>query len=262
MSVLQANEIQLWLVEDQSVMDPEILANYQSLLSKDEQQRYERLLFPQHKKQFLVSRALLRCVLADSLGLAPQKLVFAKNAYGKPRLAMSPLPDSLAFNLSHTNQLSVLALTRRGDIGVDLEYLTRKVDILKLAQRYFSQQEIEDLQALETGELNQRFFDLWTLKEAYIKACGMGLAIPLKDFSFAFSDAQIQLSFSEEREDDPEHWQFWQYCFKQQFQLALALRQSARSQEQSLSLFTGIPMQGFAPCEIECLRSMQVASGE
>jgi 4'-phosphopantetheinyl transferase len=260
MSFLQANEIQLWLVEDQSVMDPEILSSYQSLLSKEEKQRYERLLFRQQKKQFLVSRALLRCVLADTLGLAPEKLVFAKNAYGKPRLAMSALPDSLEFNLSHTNQLSVLALTRRGDIGVDVEYLTRKVDILKLAQRYFSQQEVDDLQALEPGGLNQRFFDLWTLKEAYIKACGMGLAIPLKDFSFAFSDAQIRLSFSAEREDDPGHWQFWQYAFKQQFQLALALRHSIKLTEQNLALFAGIPMQGFDPCEAEYQRSVQVAS--
>jgi 4'-phosphopantetheinyl transferase len=262
MSDLNPNEIQLWLVEDQSIMDPELLASYKSLLTREDKKRYERLLFPQQKKQFLVSRALLRCVLADTLGLAPAELEFAKNDYGKPRLAMSDLPDSLEFNLSHTNQLSVLALTRQGDIGVDVEHLKRKVDMLKLAQRYFSQQEVDDLKTTEPLELNQRFFELWTLKEAYIKACGMGLAISLKDFTFTFSDAQIRLSFSAERGDDPRLWQFWQYSFEQQFQLALALRHSDRWQEESINLFAGIPMQGFDPLNIGYHRSMQCISGQ
>ena len=221
---LQSNEIHLWLVEDQLISDQGLLDKYQALLNAEEQKRFERKIFARHKKQFLVSRALLRSVLGDYLQQAPEDLVFAKNAYGKPRIASFKKSLPISFNLSHTNGLSVLAVTLEDDIGVDAEYLTRKVDILKLAKRYFSKQEFHDLSALNVKEFNQRFFNLWTLKEAYIKACGMGLAIPLKDFSFNFSGKGLDISFDEAREDNPELWQFWQFVYKSKFEVAAALK--------------------------------------
>lgn len=251
MSVLKRNEIHLWLVEDQTVTDPHLLATYQDYLDREERQRYQRLMFPKHRKQFLVSRALLRCVLAQYLETAPEAISFARNAYGKPRIASFNSDIPLSFNLSHTNELSVLAVTWENDIGVDVEYLTRKVDILKLARRYFSTRETEALQALDVSQFNDRFFDLWTLKEAYIKACGMGLAIPLKDFSFSFRDAQVEIGFAPERQDNPSCWQFWQYRFKQQFQIALALKHPPAEKARSVIMQQGIPLLDFESCNAE-----------
>lgn len=255
MSVLKRNEIHLWLVEDQSVTDPDLLAAYLKTLSKDESQRHERLIFPRHRQQFLVSRALLRSVLADYLQIKPEEVRFAKNAYGKPRIASFDQEYPLSFNLSHTNELSVLAISSGNELGVDVEYLTRKVDILKLARRYFSPLETEALQKLDVSQFNDRFFYLWTLKEAYIKACGMGLAIPLKDFSFSFTGSQVEVSFVEDRQDNPDNWRFWQYRFKQQFQIALALKQDDGDRNKKIRMQLGVPLQGFSSCSAELLFS-------
>ena len=141
MGDIQSNEVQLWLVEDQQITEQSLLDEYKALLNAEEQTRYERLNFPKHQRQFLVSRALLRTVLGKYLQRPPESLVFARNAYGKPRIASFEKPLPISFNLSHTNGLSVLAVTPGDDLGVDVEYLTRKVDILKLAQRFFSKQE-------------------------------------------------------------------------------------------------------------------------
>lgn len=250
---LQSNEIHLWVVEDQLVNDQDLLDEYQALLNPEEQKRFERKLFTKHKKQFLISRALLRTVLASYLEQAPEDLVFAKNAYGKPRIASFEKSLPINFNLSHTNGLSVLAVAMEDDIGVDVEYLTRKVDILKLAERYFSQQEFHDLSALNVKAFNQRFFELWTLKEAYIKACGMGLAIPLKDFSFNFSEQGLGISFEEARDDQPELWQLWQFVYKSTFEIALALKLPDKQALKKVVCKQGRPLDKFSNFEIKHL---------
>ncbi len=248
---IPSNQIDLWLVEDSQVeataIDEVLLAKYLTLLNKEEQQRYERLLFPKHKKQFLISRALVRTSLAQYLDEAPEDLVFTKNAYGKPRVGTANKDLKINFNLSHTDHFSVLAVSKESEIGVDTEFLTRQVDILKLAQRYFSESETSDIESLEASLLNERFFCLWTLKEAYIKACGMGLAIPLKDFSFHFNNKNIAISFSEERDDSPEFWSLWQFIYKDGFQIALASKDEKQNSAHNTKLLirSGVPLAGY-----------------
>jgi 4'-phosphopantetheinyl transferase len=251
---LQSNEIHLWVVEDQLISDQSLLDKYQTLLNEEEQKRFERKIFPKHKKQFLVSRALLRSVLGGYLQQAPEDLVFARNAYGKPRIASFEKSLPISFNLSHTNGLSVLAVTLEHELGVDVEYLTRKVDILKLAERYFSEQEFLDLAARDVKDFNQHFFNLWTLKEAYIKACGMGLAIPLKDFSFHFNNKRLGITFDAARADNPELWQFWQFVYKSNFEIALALKLNQQQALNKIVCKQGRPLDKFINAEIEMLQ--------
>ncbi len=251
---LQSNEIHLWLVEDQLISDKSLLEKYQTLLNAEEQKRFDRKIFPKHQKQFLVSRALLRSVLGGYLQQAPEDIVFARNAYGKPRIASFEKPVPISFNLSHTNGLTVLAVTLEHELGVDVESLTRKVDILKLAERYFSQQEFHELAALDVKEFNQHFFNLWTLKEAYIKACGMGLAIPLKDFSFHFNNNKLRISFDEARADNPELWQFWQFVHKSKFEIALAIKLNQKQVQNKIICQQGRPLDTFSDLDIEMLR--------
>jgi len=254
MGDIQSNEVQLWLVEDQQITEQSLLDEYKALLNAEEQTRYERLNFPKHQRQFLVSRALLRTVLGKYLQRPPESLVFARNAYGKPRIASFEKPLPISFNLSHTNGLSVLAVTPGDDLGVDVEYLTRKVDILKLAQRFFSKQEYDKLAALHVKDFDERFFRLWTLKEAYIKACGMGLAIPLKDFSFSFKQDEIAVSFAEQRNDEPAAWHFWQFVYQSRFQLALAQKLSRKAARKKLVARQGKPLEDFSTFEIVGLK--------
>ena len=246
---IESNEIQLWLVENEQIVEQSLLDDYQGLLNPEEQKRFERFVFPRHKKQFLISRALVRTVLGQYMGQAPESLVFARNAYGKPRIASFEQSLPLSFNLSHTNGFSVLAVSRDNELGVDAEYLTRKVDILKLANRFFSKQEYQALALMDVKEFDESFFKLWTLKEAYIKACGMGLAIPLKDFSFSFNNNEIEISFSKERDDKPESWQFCQFNYKSKFLVALAQKRKNKDVRKKIVIKQGIPMEGFSHFE-------------
>ncbi|QQZ39510.1 4'-phosphopantetheinyl transferase superfamily protein [Pseudomonas sp. SK3(2021)] len=114
-------------------------------------------------------------------GVAPQQWVFASNAWGKPAIVAPGAP--MAFNLSHTEGLVTLALTLENSVGIDVESRQRTTDT-DLAERFFSASEVRYLSSLPTAERASAFISLWTLKEAYIKACGQGLSIPLDSFSF------------------------------------------------------------------------------
>lgn len=245
MMKIQRNEIHLWFVYDQKVADEGLLESYQALLCVEERARMQRFIYPKHRHQFLLTRALVRTVLAEYLdAVLPEELVFTKNSYGKPSIDCGDALPPIQYNLSHTEGLIVLAVSAEKEVGVDVEAFSRKADILKLAQRYFSPSEVEELMALDSNEHQKRFFDLWTLKEAYIKACGKGLAIPLKDFSFSFVEDKIEISFSPELNDQPENWRFWQFNVNEQYRLALGLN-GAKEQEHTLVCKAGVPLKGF-----------------
>lgn len=259
---MQSTNVNLWLCDDKSVQDPRVLASYQDWLSVAERERYERFRFAALRHQFLVSRALLRWVLAQYTGLAPASLVFAANAWGKPHLDVSDTAAPL-FNLSHTTGLIVLAVTETTwtetaplMLGVDVERLDRVVDASKLATRYFSPLESETLCALPAELQRASFFDFWTLKEAYIKAVGMGLAIPLDAFSFILDESGIEVHFSGSRsEDEPSAWQFRRLFYadalgETEHQLGLALRDGGPLQ---LHAKAGAPLLGFEPVELSPL---------
>jgi 4'-phosphopantetheinyl transferase len=115
-------------------------------------------------------------------------------------------------------------VTRCGEIGVDVERIDRKVEHLDLAKRFFAPDESAVLAKAPTHHVPELFFELWTLKESYIKARGMGLSIPLDDFAFAVhSDRRPQIRFAKPGLDDPAHWQFWRCRFASVYQLAVAI---------------------------------------
>ena len=236
-----SDEIHLWVIDESSV-DDALLANYWSLLSVDEVQRHERLRLEGDRRRLLVTRAAIRSVLSDYFPeVLPAQWQFGRNAWGRPTIA-APVPDSsIQFNISHAQGLIVIAVTERGDLGVDVEYSGRRCRMLALANRYFSAREVAALQSLSASAQRERFFDLWTLKEAYIKACGMGLAISLRSFSFDFTKEGISIAFAAERRDEPEAWQFWQMQAAPQHRLAIALKSPGGLRQMKLVCRSPIP---------------------
>lgn len=223
MTLLADNEIHLWLIADTQI-DTSLLAAYYSLLCAEEILRYERFRRDRDKRQFLITRAAIRTTLSHySNDILPSQWQFARNEHGRPYVVspMQTLP--LEFNLSHTDGMIVIAVCARGDIGVDVESSVRQCRAADLATRYFSVSETESLLALPESERQVRFLDLWTLKEAYIKACGMGLAIPLGSFSFDFANGTIAIAFADERVDDPSQWGFWQLTMAD-YRIAVGLK--------------------------------------
>ena len=159
--------------------EAEQVAALRSLLSSEERTRADRFVFPQHRDRFAVGRGVLRQVLGGCLGQAPQALGFEYGPQGKPSL---PGAD-LAFNLSHAAGLALLALARGARLGVDVEDAERTVDHEGVGRRFFSPAEHEVLMALPVEQRRDGFFNAWTRKEAFIKAKGGGLSIPLDSFA-------------------------------------------------------------------------------
>lgn len=222
---LSDSEIHLWLVHDQQVADS-ALEEFKVLLAPEEKRRYQRFYFDRDKRQFLITRATLRCALSAYFpDVEPAQWSFSRNDYGRPYISGPRHAGAIAFNLSHTDSMIVLAICRSGDLGVDVENLSRVCEPAALANRFFSLKESEELLGLGEQAQRDRFFDLWTLKESYIKACGMGLAIPLANFSFAFDERTAAIDFESEREDDSEGWRFWQFHGERSHRIALAYYQ-------------------------------------
>lgn len=249
---LAENTIHLWYTQPQALTDPQLLERYWALLTQEEQEKQQRYRFAKNRHDALITRAFIRDTLSHYMAIAPEDWRFIKGEKDKPEIA-NPHCD-LRFNLSHTEDFIVCAITRHNAIGVDIEHTPRDNDILAIADRYFSPLEVDALFSLPEEAQRSRFFDYWTLKESYIKACGLGLAIPLDHFSFhigernnATTNANIRLSFSPERCDYPENWQSWLFYPKSDYRIALSVQSSAT---QTLQWFSTTPLIQHQPCQL------------
>ncbi|MBF0287787.1 MAG: 4'-phosphopantetheinyl transferase superfamily protein [SAR324 cluster bacterium] len=247
MEQLSKNEIHLWFVFPDEIQDTTLLSEYQQVLSPEEKQQWQRFHFEKHRHLYLVARALVRAILSRYTAIPPKLLEFSKNKYGKPELMVPDSTISLCFNLSHTEGLIILGVTLNQKIGVDVEDTERKnISALEL-KKFFSSQEFDDLQNLSGKEQGIRFFDYWTLKESYIKACGMGLSLPLDQFSFHISGkGSLQISFAPALHDDPRRWQFWLLAPTVQHRAALSL-QSDPGTEYKLLIRKATPLNSEQP---------------
>jgi 4'-phosphopantetheinyl transferase len=177
---LPANEVQLWHLDLQALAAGE--DRWQQLLSPDEQARARRFLVPQVRRHFVAARGMLRTILSGYLATDPSKLTFRYSSKDKPSLA-PPFADSgVCFNLAHSGGVALLAFVRGRAVGVDVEHVRRDLDVQAIARRFFSAQEQQQLAAVAPEDEYEAFFRCWTRKEAYIKAKGEGLWLPLDQF--------------------------------------------------------------------------------
>jgi len=196
-----------------------------SLLSQEESVRHGRFRFDDDRDTYLVAHALTRRLLAATARVDAAELCFVATAHGRPEIAGPAAASALRFNLSHTRGLVACGVTRACDIGVDVEHVDRRVELLGVARHVFSPREVAGLESLEGDDQRQRFFDLWTLKEAYVKAIGKGLAGPLRSISFAPDQTDpVPVHFDREAADDPSAWCFRRHVPGSNLRLAVALR--------------------------------------
>lgn len=234
--------IHLWCAFPDDIIAPRLLADYEALLSADERQRWQRFHFAQHRHHYLVTRALVRSTLSRYIANDPKDWRFSLNRYGKPEIILKPGDPPIRFNLSHTDGLVLCGIVLNDDIGVDAESRHRKSVPLEVAERYFSRQEAQELRRLPQDEQQQRFFAYWTLKEAYIKARGMGLSLPLDRFTFHIeTDNSARISFDPELQDDPAQWRFWRLQPSNNHLAAVAVKAGAQH-DYRLLLKTVVPL--------------------
>lgn len=177
---MPTEEVHVWRAALEA--DPADLERLQETLAPDERARAAQFHFPKDRRHFLAARGALRDILARYLHREPARLQFRYGAAGKPALATVSEGHELRFNLSHSDGLALYAITRGGEIGIDVERIRAEVAEERVAERFFSAQEVSALRGLPTHLQAEAFFNCWTRKEAYVKARGEGLRIPLDSF--------------------------------------------------------------------------------
>jgi len=207
---IDSRQVHLWhlYVPDQDVPAHE---EAMALLTPEEREKHGRFHFARDRRRYLMTRWLIRSLLSRYAPIAPRDWRFETNAYGRPRIANAlPQAKRLRFNISHSASLIVVALTVEREVGVDVEHTARAAP-LEIAQQFFSADEAQALRQLPAELQPSRFWDLWTLKESYIKARGMGLSLPLDRFSFSFEGAhEVAVGFEDGLDDSAARWRFWQ----------------------------------------------------
>lgn len=196
--MLKPNLIDIW--HGDVVANSKDALHMRSLLTNDELDRADRYRFEGLQQLFVQRRGILRIVLGEYLQLPPAAIRFRMNAYGKPFLCEQCNAIGLQFSVSHSKDRLLIAVTLGSQIGVDIEVIRQDLDFIGLAKSFFAQEDIADIlsQNDEAGG-RKRFFEIWTGKEAYVKAIGEGLSIPLDEFSIDMLPAQPILRYAKHK---------------------------------------------------------------
>jgi 4'-phosphopantetheinyl transferase len=203
---MDKERLYLWFAYPEDVLDESAAEACAGLLSEDERVRWHAFRLEPLRREYLTTRALVRTALSQHHPLAPEAWRFQVNRYGKP----SPAQEcGLRFNVSNSLGLVVCLVAQGAEVGVDLESYERAGEIARLSGTVFSPIELAQLEELHGSEKRDRALRLWTLKEAYLKAQGMGLSLALSKFSFLFGgEAGIRLELDSCVDDEAERWRF------------------------------------------------------
>ena len=202
---LPPDEVHVWMARlDWS---DATIAPHRAILSTDEQARADRFHFQKDRVAYTVARATLKSLLGRYLRAAPGDIEFQYSAHGKPYLESSVNPGDVAFNISHSYGLALLAFGVGRQVGVDVERIRPDFGTLEIAQRFFSPTEVASLLRQPPARQAECFFNCWTRKEAYIKAIGEGLSCPLHKFDVTLGlDEPARLVATRVVSQDASQW--------------------------------------------------------
>jgi len=236
--------VHVWYQQTDQLL-PDAVPIARACLSPDEQARADRFAAADDRRDYVLAHSLLRHALSRYGAVPAGDWAFDAGEGGKPRLAETHRDTGLTFNLSHTRGLVACAIGRGGDIGVDVERLNRAVDDRDIARRFFAATESAWLDRCEPASRASSFIELWTLKEAYVKAKGQGLAEPLDGFSFQWRES-AGLQF-ERAEDDGGIWAFALFEPCQWARMAVAIRRPVACDQRFIARVWNEPDRVLAP---------------
>jgi 4'-phosphopantetheinyl transferase len=223
------HEAHLWLVKPESIRSNAILDDCMDSLSAQEQKRCRRFRFQQDKHRFLVSHALVRRVLSKYANISPDQWEFSVANHGRPEVA-NPEAKAIRFNLSHTTGLTACLVTLSCDCGVDVERIHLRHNPISIARRMFSTTEVRQMLQLNDRDQLDYFFTRWTLREAYTKARGIGIAFPTHKLDFNIkSTTEIDIHFQADIDDKSEAWQFEVFSLTAEHMAAAAIYRPEQS---------------------------------
>ncbi len=219
---LRPGEIHVRFMRYEAVLPADVMQERCASLSELELAQARRFHFEKDRTRYVLTRALVRSSLSRYAPVAPGGWQFAPNAFGRPEIC-NPVPEAqdVSFNVSHTDGAIVLAVSRARRIGIDIESDVDSRNRMDIAQRFFAPLEYQDLQRTPLPHQSRRFLEYWTLKEAYVKARGLGVSIPFNEFSFDLSSSS-GIGFSRSAAlSDATHWLFSQATVQGNFVVAL-----------------------------------------
>lgn len=218
------HDVHIWFMPTEA-LDEAALAAATSVLSGDELAQYQRFHFAGDARDYAAAHALLRRTLSRDNGRAPESWRFDRTATGKPFLIGAG--DTPAFfSLSHAHGMVACAVTKDADVGVDVECIDRDVNEADIAARFFAPAEAVHLTDLDAAARRARFFDLWTLKEALVKALGAGMAMSLSSLAFTVDSGGL-VRLDAPADVDPQAWEFGLFAPGPRYRLAVAARRSS-----------------------------------
>jgi len=211
----------------------------QHLLSAGERKAAGRFLSARDQHEYIVARSLVRLGLSAYFPVAPRAWCFGRDPGSKPFIIAPQGLFPFQFSLSHTQGLVVLLITGATHAGVDVEKIKKTGDLPLVATKILAPIELASLNQLSGDVWVRRFFELWTLKEAYTKARGLGLSLPLKCIAFKTDSAsRLVVEFAPEIKDEAQGWQFWLRCISPDYVLATAVRVKSGSPPSEIFLRT------------------------
>jgi 4'-phosphopantetheinyl transferase len=205
---LPDNAVHLWYVPlEQS---KEQIEQFYQTLSLEECARAKRFYFERDRQHFIVGRGVLRDILGRYAGIEPQKLHICYGAHGKPVLSQLCGNDILSFNVSHSHGLALYAVALNLEVGIDVEHMHYMEDAEQIAENFFSLQERKTLRSLPEHLRTEAFFCCWTRKEAYVKALGDGLSLPLDRFDVSLIPGEAaELLAIQGNPEELKHWKLF-----------------------------------------------------
>lgn len=205
--IIADHEVHVWRAELE--LPPTQVQRLQGILTDDEVERANRFSFERDRQCFIAARGTLRTILSRYIPINPCHLRFYYNPYGKPFLSPEFSPYLLNFNLSHSGNMAVYAITRKMEIGVDVERVHSNFEYEEIAERFFSANEVASLRTISTEKKLEAFYHCWTRKEAYSKAHEKGLSLPLDSFDVSSDpgESSIMLNTKEDSQKN-SHWTF------------------------------------------------------
>lgn len=217
-------QVHVWFCRPLQIHDEQKLAEYKAVLSAQEIVRYQRFHFAGDRHSYLVSHAMLRKALSKYVRLPASQWRFANGEHGKPVLDSPPVPG-LCFNLTHADGLSACVITSNRRCGIDVENIQRKNRLEAVARRMFAD---EELAQLDEKNIGRQFYYFWTLREAYLKALGTGLAGSSKDFYFDVELPKLKVALRQQADlpADIKNWRFGLYEPTPMHVLAVGLESS------------------------------------
>ena len=222
---LAENQVHLWIsFEDAGERSTSHLRN---LLSVEERRLADRFQNAGDQRRYILAHTLVRLALSNYFPVAPVDWRFGRDRNGKPVITVPEQFAAIRFSLSHTRGLIACLITGAGDAGVDVEKIEANAELVSVAQKVLSASELRSLNELSHEEWTSRFYDLWTLKEAYGKARGVGLDLPTTKISFEIGrEDSVRVRFDQEIPDDPSCWIFWLRHLPPDHVLSFAVRRA------------------------------------